>query len=537
MNDHRDDLLLIQDDLTFAAEESVETVLKCASGDAWKIVIADDDEEVHSLTRLVLSDYTFEGRSLNFISAFSGKETVKVMREHPDTAMLLLDVVMEKDNAGLETVKVIRDKLDNHFVRIVLRTGQPGQAPEQDVVSAYDINDYKAKTELTAQKLSTTVTSALRSYRDLRTIERNRQGMESVNGLCRDLYRCTRTEDLARQALAGLVDLFHSSGRSEDVSSLFSLRDGEHDVVLASSGRFEGADGCPLDEIVTVELKERMQNAFREGDESSDEFGYYCLLRSQSGRNVRLIVECPGGMDVQERDLVGVYMANVRTAYDNILLNRELLETQREMIFTLSEVVESRSKETANHVKRVGRMARRLGELAGLDDDDVRLLELAAPLHDIGKIGIPDSVLLKPGPFTPEERTVMQSHAAIGRDIFRNSNRPLFQVAGRISYHHHEKWDGSGYPNNLMGEDIHIHGRIVAIVDVFNALAHERVYKPAMPIQECLEYIKGQSGRHFDPALVDLFLTNSEEFLAVIAELHDQCDPVPVDTDHVLLEV
>ncbi len=147
----RQDMFDDGDDFLFADEQSDVGAAKPDTMDTWKIVIADDDEEVHSLTRLVLSDFVFEGKGLHFISSYSGLETGEVLRKHPDTALVLLDVVMEKDDAGLETVRVIRDELDNHFVRIILRTGQPGQAPEQEVVSTYDINDYKAKTELTAQ--------------------------------------------------------------------------------------------------------------------------------------------------------------------------------------------------------------------------------------------------------------------------------------------------------------------------------------------------------------------------------------------------
>jgi len=539
MSDHHDDLFLAQDDLLFAAEDVVENVTAGVPEERWQIVIADDDEEVHSLTRLVLSDFTFEGRALEFISAYSGRETVEVLREHPNTAMLLLDVVMEKDDAGLQTVRVIREELNNHFVRIVLRTGQPGQAPEQDVVATYDINDYKAKTELTAQKLSTTVTSALRSYRDLRTIERNRQGMETVNGLCRKLYSCATTKDLASRTMDGIVELLDGDRTDRSLACAFTCTTSGREEVLASFGDID-ADTPHADSATDVASLDSVQGAGEiaaDADEASSNLGYFCFLRSKSDEVVRIDVMCDGGFDEQENDLVGVFMANVRTAYDNIMLNREILETQREMILTLGEVVESRSKETANHVKRVGRMARMLGEYVGLERDEVQLLELAAPLHDIGKIGIPDSVLLKPGPFSQEEREVMQCHAVVGHDIFKNSHRSLFQVAGTISLQHHEKWDGSGYPNGLSGRNIHIYGRIVAIVDVFDALAHERVYKPAMPIEECVQYLREQSGQHFDPELVELFIAHMAEFVGVVDELQDATKLVPVDTDHELLEV
>ncbi|MDH5181989.1 MAG: PAS domain-containing protein, partial [Gammaproteobacteria bacterium] len=165
-----------KDELLFAARPAIHVVddpgsLKDTVA-PWKVMIIDDDEVVHQVTLLVLSDFKFQGRSVKIIQGYSGKECRSLLEEHPDTAVLLLDVVMESDNAGLETVSYIRENLKNRFVRIILRTGQPGQAPEREVISRYDINDYREKTDLTTQKLYTALTTALRAYSDLREIEK-----------------------------------------------------------------------------------------------------------------------------------------------------------------------------------------------------------------------------------------------------------------------------------------------------------------------------------------------------------------------------
>lgn len=163
------------DELLFADEKEFETVAH--EPKPWKILIVDDEEEVHTVTRLVLSDFTFEGRGLEMLSAYSGKEAMELLKEVDDIAVVLLDVVMEENHTGLDVAKRIREELNNPFTRIILRTGQPGQAPENKVISELDINDYKQKTELTAQKLYVTITTALRSYRDLKTIETNRNSL------------------------------------------------------------------------------------------------------------------------------------------------------------------------------------------------------------------------------------------------------------------------------------------------------------------------------------------------------------------------
>lgn len=165
------------DELVFAAEETVATR---PDQDCWKVMIVDDEEEIHNVTKLALSDFTFEGKGITFLSAYSGQEAEQLIQNHPDTALVLLDVVMETDDAGLVVARRIRQELGNGMVRIVLRTGQPGQAPEGTVVIDYDINDYKAKTELTTQKLFTTVVTALRTFRHLTMIEAHRRELDRL---------------------------------------------------------------------------------------------------------------------------------------------------------------------------------------------------------------------------------------------------------------------------------------------------------------------------------------------------------------------
>ena len=146
--------------------------------DTWKVMIVDDEEEIHTVTRFALSDYEYQGKQLEFLDAYTGAEARTMLTQHDNIALMLLDVVMETNDAGLQTVKHIRETLDNHFVRIILRTGQPGQAPEESVITDYDINDYKNKTELTDKRLFTTITTGLRSYADIMAIEHYRQNLE-----------------------------------------------------------------------------------------------------------------------------------------------------------------------------------------------------------------------------------------------------------------------------------------------------------------------------------------------------------------------
>ncbi|MFZ3052738.1 MAG: HD domain-containing phosphohydrolase [Sulfuricurvum sp.] len=202
-------------------------------------------------------------------------------------------------------------------------------------------------------------------------------------------------------------------------------------------------------------------------------------------------------------------------------INDEIWQTQHEMLSLLGEVGETRSQETGNHVRRVAKYSKLFAELYGLDDEQVRLVYSAAPMHDIGKIGIADAILLKPGKLDFDEYEMMKTHSSIGYDILKHSTRPLLQAAAIIALEHHEKWDGSGYPNAVSGDKIHIYGRIIALADVFDALSCERVYKKAWPIEKIIELIVSERGRHFDPTLVDLFMDNIEKFTEIAFKYKD----------------
>lgn len=196
-------------------------------------------------------------------------------------------------------------------------------------------------------------------------------------------------------------------------------------------------------------------------------------------------------------------------------MHQEIENTQKEIIFTMGTIGESRSKETGNHVRRVAEYTKLFALKYGLSIKIAEMLKQSSPMHDIGKVAIPDAVLNKPGRFNEEERKIMNTHAELGYKLLKNSNRELLQMASIIAHEHHEKWDGTGYPRNLKGEEIHIYGRITAIADVFDALGSSRVYKPAWQDEKIFNLFRQESGKHFDPKLVDIFFNNLDEFLKI----------------------
>ncbi|NEW08760.1 HD domain-containing protein [Paenibacillus sp. SYP-B3998] len=200
---------------------------------------------------------------------------------------------------------------------------------------------------------------------------------------------------------------------------------------------------------------------------------------------------------------------------ESALLTNEIEETQKEIIFTIGEIGECRSKETGNHVKRVAEYSYVLALGLGLSHEEAALLKMASPMHDIGKMAIPDAILMKPGKLTEEEFNRIQNHTVIGYHLLKASKRPILQSAATVAYEHHEKWNGTGYPRGLRGEEIHIFGRITAIADVFDALGSERVYKKAWELDRILELFKAERGEHFDPAVVDVFFHKLPDILQI----------------------
>ena len=203
-------------------------------------------------------------------------------------------------------------------------------------------------------------------------------------------------------------------------------------------------------------------------------------------------------------------------------LNHEIENTQKEVVFTMGSIGESRSKETGNHVKRVAEYSKLLALYYGLDENEAEMLKQASPMHDIGKVAIPDAVLNKPGRFDEAERKIMDTHAALGYEMLKHSDRALLKTAAIVAYEHHEKWDGSGYPRGLRGEDIHIYGRITALADVFDALGSDRVYKQAWDDEKIFNLFKEEKAKHFDPTLVDIFFEHLDEFLKIRDSLKDK---------------
>lgn len=340
----------------------------------YKVLIIDNNKQIHTFTKSILKNFSLEGRSIKFIDAYSSQNAMKLLVKYEDIAIVLLNSEMEEKSCSVKLIKYIRNIKKDNFTRIILATEKKENISDLNIIVDYDISDYLCVLNDTKERIFICIYSALRAYNHI------------VN---------------------------------------------------------------------------------------------------------------------------------------NYLISQKVIKTQVEMIHTLGDVIESRSQETANHVKRVSEISYFIGKKLNLSNEDCIVLKMSSMVHDVGKIGINDNVLLKPGKLTEEEFNMIKKHTEIGHDIFCDSELEVLKKAAEICLHHHEKYNGTGYPSGLKGNEISLFSRIVSVTDVFDAISHKRCYKDAWSIEEAKDYIAREKGVSFDPEIVDVFMNNISDVLKLCNKYPD----------------
>ena len=324
-------------------------------GPRWKIAVIDDEPAVHDGTRFALSDYRLNGQGLEILSAYSAAEGRELMRRNMDVAVVLLDVIMETDTAGLSLVEFIRKELKNETVRIILRTGQPGQAPERRVIVDYDINDYKAKTELTADKLFTSLTAALRSYQQLQRMVETRRGLEIIIDAASTLFDFKSMQRLAEGVLTQIGSLLNV-----DCAGILVLREPQnaHETfsVLAGSGCYSRFIGSEVSQILESDLRRLVEEAFARRHHEFSSRRSVLYIRTVSGREVVVVLEAARQLSSTDRTLVEIFCSRLSVAFDNVILYEQLQRANTR----LEERVAARTQELTNANRRLAAQWARL---------------------------------------------------------------------------------------------------------------------------------------------------------------------------------
>lgn len=470
---------------------------------SWKVLVVDDEVDMRTLTRLNLKGFTFDGRGLEFVEAASAYEAREKLAQHDDFALALIDVVMETDDAGLRLVEYIRKDLGNAMIRLVIRTGQPGVAPERYVIDNFDIDDYKDKTELTATRLYTTVRSAIKAYRDLKTIDLNRIGLSRVLQAAPDLYKISNSslnaffEGVLTQ-IVGLCNLAEVSFVAT-VDGMLATVDGREVTVQATTGHV--ADQARYDEIRAL-----CSEAVTSGKlpERIRQHGLVVPLQVAMKPVGFVYVEPTRELTEDDMDLLKVMAQQCSSALENLQLHLDLQKAYDSAIEMLAEIAEFKDKTTGKHIQRIEAYTRQVALELGVPPDEAALYGKASRLHDVGKIGIPDNVLRKPGKLDADEFAIMKTHVTIGASIL--SHDPALAMAREVANSHHERWSGGGYPTGCLAKEVSLLTRIVSVVDVFDALVSRRPYKRPWTVEEAVANIEEAAGTQFDPTVVAVFL-------------------------------
>jgi len=323
-------------------KNTTETIV---AKEAWKILIVDDDKDVHYVTKTVLSRLTFEKKRINFLSALNGDEAKKILRSHFDIALILLDVVMEDDDTGLMLSKFIRDELNNPYVRIVLRTGQPGHAPERKVIEEYDINDYKEKTELTSDKLFTTVISSLRNYRDLmlveskrKIIEQNRLGLKQIIKSSGSLFKMRSFKEFSQGVLLQLASILKIYNNRLYISAGYCQnKKEEYWKILASTGKYGSLkDKQPIPQ----EIEKYLELALNKGQSIFIDDVYVGYFENHLGYTNLLYFDGCAEINDSDRQLVEIFSTIVSIVFENIYLDNKIIQSQKEQQEILNTMIE-----------------------------------------------------------------------------------------------------------------------------------------------------------------------------------------------------
>ncbi len=495
------------------APQSAGSAAKKVRYPPWKLLVVDDDPGVQLITRLSLKGFVFAHREVKLYPARSAVEARKLLAEESGFAVALIDVVMETPDAGLRMVEHIRDELRDQRIRLVVRTAEPDQAPERITLEQYDIDDYKDKLELTGRKLCSTIRSALKSFRDLQVIDSNRSGLEMILSEMPELYRYPTgsMDQFFQDVFERILSLCQLSGEGcpegggWNGRGCIAVLEGGETVLRAGSREINDPDWW---ERLKPSLSDFIQSG-QETDIMTRGRSFYAM--QTDGQPFGCVyLEDDGVLGRDCRHLVHVLVKQCAAALESLNLRQELKRANESALHMLAIAAEFKDSDTGNHLQRLSRQTIEVSLEMGLSEETAEKYGRASMMHDIGKIGIPDALLLKPGKLTDDEFEVIKSHPGLGFSILQGSGTQQedenFKLARDVALCHHEKWNGHGYPQGLKGEEIPLPARIVAVVDVFDALVSERPYKKGWPVEKALKIIEEGAGNHFDPTVAAAFL-------------------------------
>ena len=471
--------------------------------ESWKVLIVDDEKDVHLLTRTVLRDLEFEDKNIVFSSAYSGKEALAILKKENDFAVILLDVIMETDDAGLVFASKLRNELKNHSTRIILRTGQTGDVPIKEVIIKYDINDYKEKTQLNTSNLYISVLLALRSYKDIKLIINKNIYLKNIISFTKELNKQKDINNFIDILSSSLISLlFLEKNNIKEYIYTYNISDNSINILKGSDFSLTKDKEIIINELI-----------------NNNEFIYKknSMIFVLALDNFYLVIDFENikNENKMNKTFIKMFLDTSRIILNNLDTNRRIINEQEELIGILNKLMKKKSNSTASHLNRVSKIVYIIAKSYGLSEDDSKELELASSMHDIGKIDL-DGKLLDKKHINKEEEVIIQKHTQAGYNLLKSSSTSLLKQAAIIAYEHHELWDGSGYPRHLKEEEIHLYARITSIADFYDSLRIPRNSNKEWPLYDAINFLKKNRNILFEASLVDILINNINEIEKII---------------------
>lgn len=483
----------------------------------------DGDSETHAVTAHALNRLVYRDRAVVIFESRSSSDARAVISVHPDIAVVIAGMALEGNSPALELIRWLRREKHNDQVQIILQTAGAVRESEELLAEEFELSDLQPKAECSDVRIRTSVIASLRTYAALAASRAQHADLRRISEASALVFRNSTIADFERAALTSLSSFLHGIENTDRLFGVFASRPPTEVVprITTATGSFKHLEGQKLSQMLAPALYDRvLTHNYAKGHLSLGKLRVYAF-RIRDGSEVYIILEDEAELSEWNRDLLEGFRLQLGVALDNYHLFHGMESAREDLVFALGEMAESRSEETWNHVKRVAEITHIIAQGLGMGEYESDQLRLAASLHDLGKLSIPEDILAKESHLSGTEFETMKSHALVGYEMLITSDRSLFRTAARIALEHHENWDGTGYPRSLKGEEINLYSRIVTVADVFDALGNRRSYKKPWNTSDILDFMRRETGRKFDPKVMEVFFARFEELNQIRTQLPD----------------
>jgi HD-GYP domain-containing protein (c-di-GMP phosphodiesterase class II) len=479
----------------------------------WKIVIATNTKSIYFPMQSFLENLFFEDRKIRTFDLSKDEQIRNFLQENLDTALLIMEIWPDNLEKKLNLLDYIRHDLFNDRIRIILFSQYYSYISRRKSFFKHGANMYFELMEVSGKNLGYLALSEIKDYKKAMILHKNDIALNRMMDFFAKSSSITSVNEFFKKSFDIMDNLFKTINAGADIAIYLD------NSMFISSDVFREYSSKSGKEFLKAFLESNIDTKSRI---IWHENNVLCSLECDMKSFIFIRFNCNKAY-IRLKKTFSVFFREMITVFESLKLKTENTKMLNEIIFTLAELIESRSEETGEHVQRVRKYTRILCDALNIDREKTNFYEIGSMLHDVGKIGIPDNILNKPGRLTPEEFEIMKRHTIIGFEILNKARDKIFKLSSHIALTHHENWDGSGYPNGLKGEEIPIEGRIVSLADYYDALSSDRVYRKAWEEKRILDSIKELKGIKFDPKIVDAFFNNYDKIIRVRMEfLHKQ---------------